>query len=131
MSNLFWGMQFTRRFAFVKRRISLFSCHCEANHRFAKAIQIFCDSKNDKNQSARSANLCKSFCFVWLLPNEESPLPLNFNLSIVQGKQIVGDLQGAKMDSLRCRAQNDESGVDFHESQGKSRNNAVFKAFLI
>ena len=33
-----------------------------------------------KNQSARSANLCKSFCYFWLLPKVESPLPLNPNL---------------------------------------------------
>ena len=33
-----------------------------------------------KNNLARSANLCKSFCYFWLLPKVESPLSLNPNL---------------------------------------------------
>ena len=33
-----------------------------------------------KNNLTRSANLCKSFCYFWLLPKVESPLPLNPNL---------------------------------------------------
>ena len=40
----------------------------------------FCGSKNDKKQSAQSANPCKSFCYFWLSPKVESPLHLNFNL---------------------------------------------------
>ncbi len=34
----------------------------------------------NKNQSARSANPCKSFCYFWLSPKVESPLPLSLNL---------------------------------------------------
>ena len=64
--------KFLLRFAFAKSRISLLLRHCEANLRFAEAIQ--------KNKSARSANLCKSFCYFWLSPKVESPLPLNSNL---------------------------------------------------
>ncbi len=33
-----------------------------------------------KNKSARSANPIKSFCYFWLSPKVESPLPLNHNL---------------------------------------------------
>ena len=59
-------LKFLLLFAFAKSRISLFSRHCEANHRFAKAIQ-------SKNQSAQSANPIKSFCYFWLSPKVESP----------------------------------------------------------
>ncbi len=36
--------------------------------------------QSKQNQNARSANLCKSFCYFWLSPKVESPLPLNHNL---------------------------------------------------
>ncbi len=36
--------------------------------------------ESNKKQSARSANPCKSFCYFWLSPKVESPLPLNPNL---------------------------------------------------
>ena len=66
-------LKFLLLFAFAKSRISLFSRHCEANRRFAEAIQNFCDSKNDKFKSAQSANPIKSFCYFWLSPKVESP----------------------------------------------------------
>ena len=65
--------KFLLLFAFAKSRISLLLCHCEANRRFAEAIQ-------SKNKSARSANPCKSFCYFLLLQKVESTLPLNLNL---------------------------------------------------
>ena len=65
--------KFLLRFAFAKSRISLLLRHCEANLRFAEAIQT-------KIKSARSANLCKSFCYFLLSQKVESPLPLNSNL---------------------------------------------------
>ena len=36
--------------------------------------------ESNKNKSARSANPRKSFCYFWLSPKVESPLPLNPNL---------------------------------------------------
>ena len=36
--------------------------------------------ESNKNKSARSANPIKSFCYFWLSPKVESPLPLNPNL---------------------------------------------------
>ncbi len=36
--------------------------------------------ESSKNQNAQSANPCKSFCYFWLIPKVESPLPLNHNL---------------------------------------------------
>ncbi len=36
--------------------------------------------ESSKNKSARSANPIKSFCYFWLSPKVESPLPLNPNL---------------------------------------------------
>lgn len=35
--------------------------------------------QSSKNKSARSANLYKNFCFVWLLPKVESLYPLDSN----------------------------------------------------
>ncbi len=49
---------------YESKRESIIFRHCEANRRFAKAIQ--------KKQSARSANPCKSFCYFWLSPKVES-----------------------------------------------------------
>ncbi len=60
---------------YKSKRESIIFRHCEANHRFAEAIQ-------SKNKYARSANPCKSFCFVLLLQKVESLLPLNHNLPI-------------------------------------------------
>ena len=42
-----------------------------------------------KNQSARSANLCKSFCYFLLLQKVESPLPLNPNLPARQTQNLT------------------------------------------
>ena len=68
-----------------------------------------------RSRFVQNVNLCKSFCYFWLLPKVESPLPLNPNLPIAQSKQIVGDSRIAKMDSsLTAFAQNDES-VDCHD----------------
>ncbi len=64
--------KFLLLFAFAKSRISLLLCHCEANLRFAEAIQT-------KIKSTRSANQFKSFCYFLLLQKVESPLPLNLN----------------------------------------------------
>ncbi len=36
--------------------------------------------QSKQNQPARSENSCKSFCYFWLIPKVESPLPLNPNL---------------------------------------------------
>ena len=65
--------KFLLLFAFAKSRISLFFRHCEANLRFAEAIQT-------KIKSARSANQFKSFCYFLLSQKVESLLSLNFNL---------------------------------------------------
>ena len=43
-----------------------------------KALKMLRQSK--QNKSARSANLCKSFCFVLLLQKVESPYHLDSNL---------------------------------------------------
>ena len=54
----------------------------ESNAQFISCVAC-CkfDSKDSlfKNQSARSANPIKSFCYFWLSPKVESPLPLNLN----------------------------------------------------
>ena len=42
--------------------------------------------ESNKNQSARSANPIKSFCYFWLIPKVESPLPLNPNS--ISGKSL-------------------------------------------
>ena len=58
--------------------------HHEAGEFSGASHEFNADSANSqnlvKNNLARSANLCKSFCSVWLLPNEESPLSFNYNL---------------------------------------------------
>ena len=131
--NLFWGMQFapfSHKTALDERSSSI-SLVSRKNGAKPHRHYFDCDSLHESNKNINKKPL-KSFCYFWLLPKVESPLPLNSDLPIaqsaikthtIQGKQITNDSRIAKMDSSRCRAQNDESFVDCHDSANpESRN---------
>ena len=100
--NLFWGMQFTRRFppCFVNGPQVLFPSKGQNAVQSHTAITSMVASlrsqilrieilhsqnliaKNQKNQN-------KSFCYFWLLPKVESPLPLNPNPPAMQSQNLT------------------------------------------
>lgn len=98
-----------------------------------KAIQSFCDSKNNNNQSARSANLIKSFCCFWLSPKAESPLPLNFNLpsKVVSHNLVKNDLCVSTESHPIRGAMQDSFCLDCHENSPRSfsRNDEFFSQY--
>ena len=65
---------------FPPQILELDSSKSDSNKSNESSLRGNAEAIQNKNKSARSANPCKSFCYFWLSPKVESPLPLNSNL---------------------------------------------------